>query len=256
MKYNPGSWCLALLMSGVALMAEEPRRVLFIGNSYTGVNKLPDIFTEIVKSSGRKVPVVKSATPGGQTLRQQLTQEPSLALMAEGNWDIVVLQGQSEEPALSEKDMKSRDHFVKSAAELCKLVREKSPKAKIYFYETWARHADFWTNEKTAKDAAAVGANPKDMQARLRKWYGQVAKDNKATVVPVGDAWELNYSSAKPIRLHRSDNSHPEFNGSYLAGLVFYGTLYGVKEPKVEWHEKLPDEEVKQLRAYAAKVLK
>lgn len=112
------SWLAAFLMLATAAFAEDPQRILFIGNSYTGVNKLPDVFLEVVKSAGRREPVVKSATPGGQTLRQQLNQAPSQALIEEGGWDVVVLQGQSQEPALAEKDATARDHFVKSAAEL------------------------------------------------------------------------------------------------------------------------------------------
>lgn len=256
MRFAPMSWLAAFLMIATAAFAEDPQRILFIGNSYTGSNKLPDVFLEVVKSAGRKEPVVKSATPGGQTLHQQLTQAPSQELIAEGGWDVVVLQGQSQEPAEAEKDATAREHFVQSAAELCKRIRAKSPKARIYFYETWARHADFWKDKAALKEAGAIGANPKEMQDRLRKWYNFVAKENKATVVPCGDAWELNYASAKPIRLHREDNSHPELVGTYLNALIFFGKIYGVKSPAPKWTGKVDEVQAKLMQGYAAKVLK
>ena len=256
MRFAPMSWLAALLMIATAAFAGDPQRILFIGNSYTGFNKLPDVFLEVVKSAGRKEPVVKSATPGGQTLHQQLTQAPSLELIAEGGWDVVVLQGQSMEPALAEKDLTTREHFVKSAAELCKRIRAKSPKARIFFYETWARHADFWKEKAMVKEAGAIGANPKEMQNRLRRWYDFVAKDNKATVVPCGDAWELNYASAKPVRLHTKDHSHPEFVGTYLNALIFFGKIYDVKAPTPKWTGKVDEAEAKLMRGYAAQVLK
>ena len=235
--------------AATAAFAEDPQRILFIGNSYTGVNKLPDVFLEVVKSAGRREPVVKSATPGGQTLSQQLSQPPSQALIEEGGWDVVVLQGQS-------KDLTTREHFVKSAAELCKRIRAKSPKARIYFYETWARHADFWKEKAMVKEAGAIGANPKEMQDRLRKWYNFVAKDNKATVVPCGDAWELNYASPKPVRLHTKDHSHPEFVGTYLNALIFFGKIYDVKAPTPKWTGKLDEAHAKLMQGFAAQVLK
>ena len=34
-----------------AAFASDPQRVLFIGNSYTGVNKLPEVFLEVVKAA-------------------------------------------------------------------------------------------------------------------------------------------------------------------------------------------------------------
>jgi hypothetical protein len=94
------------------------------------------------------------------------------------------------------------------------------------------------------------------MQARLRKWYGVAAKENTAMVVPCGDAWELNYASAAPIRLHQKDNSHPEFIGTYLNALIFYGKIYGVKAPAPKWMGKLDEAQATLMRGYSAQVLK
>jgi hypothetical protein len=246
------SWLVAFLMLGTVALAEEPQRVLFIGNSYTGVNKLPDVFLEVVKGSSRPAPFVKSSTPGGRTLKQHLGIAGSMKLVDEGDWDVVVLQGQSQEPAIAEADEAVRKEFLESAAELCRRVRAKSPKAKIYFYETWARHADYW---KATKKGPDVGANPKEMQTRLRKWYGIVAKDNGATFVPCGDAWELNYASAAPVRLHTADHSHPEFVGTYLNALIFFGKIYDVKAPAPIWSGKLDEAQAKLMQGLAARVL-
>ena len=254
MRFASISWLAAFLFTTLSALGEDPQRVLFIGNSYTGVNKLPEVFLEIVKSSGRPAPVVKSSTPGGRTLKQHLAIAGSMKLVDEGGWDVVVLQGQSQEPAIAEKDESVRKEFVEGAAELCKRVRAKSPKAKIFFYETWARHPDYWT--MPGKKGPDVGANPKEMQTRLRKWYGVVAKDNGATFVPCGDAWELNYASAEAVRLHTKDNSHPEFVGTYLNALVFFGKIYDVKAPSPKWTGKLDEAEAKLMQAYAAQVLK
>ena len=253
MRFAPMSCLVAFLFTTLAALAADPQRVLFIGNSYTGVNKLPDVFLEVVKSGGRPAPVVKSSTPGGRTLKQQLGIVPSMKLIDEGGWDVVVLQGQSQEPAIAEKDENVRKEFLESAAELCKRVRAKSPKAKIFFYETWARHADYW---KASKKGPDVGADPKEMQTRLRKWYGVVAKDNGATFVPCGDAWELNYASSAPLRLHTSDHSHPEFVGTYLNALIFFGKIYEVKAPAPKWLGKLDEAQAKLMQGYAAQVLK
>jgi hypothetical protein len=252
MTFAPMTRLAAFLLTMLSVFAEDPQRVLFIGNSYTGVNKLPEVFLEVVKSSGRPTPVVKSSTPGGRTLKQHLAIAGSTKLVDEGNWDVVVLQGQSQEPAIAETDETVRKEFLESAAELCKRVRAKSPKAKIFFYETWARHADYW---KAAKKGPDVGVNPKEMQTRLRKWYGVVAKDNGATLVPCGDAWELNYASSAPVRLHTSDHSHPEFVGTYLNALIFFGKIYEVKAPAPMWSGKLDEAQAKLMQGFAAQVL-
>ena len=242
-------WLGLFCFSFLAALAAEPERVLFIGNSYTHVNKLPDVFAEVLKSAGLKVPVIKSETPGGQTFKQHLTVQPkSLAAIDEGKWDIVVLQGQSQEPALAEVNPTIRKDFVESAAALCQRIRAKSPQVRIVFYETWARHADSWTTQ--GKDYNAnVGKDPAEMQARLRLWYGNVAKANDALVAPVGDAWERNYQSKQPYRLHVADNSHPDFKGTYLAALVMYKTIYQPKDVAVAYRGKLSKVDAKDLQA-------
>jgi len=242
-------WLGLLCLSVFAAYAGEPERVLFIGNSYTSVNKLPDVFVEVVKSAGNKVPVVKSSTPGGQTLKQHLTVQPkTLALIDEGKWDVVILQGQSQEPALAEVSPAIRADFVDSAAALCQRVRAKSPQVRIVFYQTWARHPDFWSSK--GKDTnTGVGKDAGEMQARLRLWYGNVAKAYDARVAPVGDAWERNYQSKQPYRLHVADQSHPDFNGTYLAALVMYKTIYQPKDVAVSYRGELSQAESQALQA-------
>lgn len=240
---------LCLLLASLAGRAADPERVLFIGNSYTHVNKLPDVFAEVLKSAGRKVPVIQSETPGGQSLQQHLMVQPkSLAAIDAGKWDVVVLQGHSQEAALAEGSLTRRAEFMDSATALCQRVRARSPQARIVFYETWARHPDFWVTK--GKDFnVGVGQNPSEMQARIRLWYGNAAQANEAVVAAVGDAWERNYQSKQPLRLHVADNSHPDFNGTYLAALVMYQTIYQPKDVAVKYRGKLSEAAATALQA-------
>ena len=227
------------------------KRVLFIGNSYTSVNNLPSIFGSIVKNSGNQVPTITAVTPGGINFRGHLFHPATLTAIDAGNWNIVVLQNQSQEPAFAEIDLQRRAEMVQSAAALCQRIRQKSPKVRIVFYETWARHTNYWVNSMPM----AEGANPKEMQARLRKWYGIVARNNQATVASVGDAWEYHYKKQNPMRLHTKDTSHPLFAGSYLAGLVLFGTIYNKSVANISWNGSLTAEVAKQLRTAATHTL-
>ena len=221
-------------------------RILFIGNSYTSVNKLPKIYQDIVTSTGAAEPEMKSITPGGRTLEQHLSDPKTLDLVDEGKWDIVVIQGQSQEAAMSESFDNMRTSFLKGAKGLCDRIKTTSPGAKIVFYQTWARHADYWNDPKAD---LKVGKDPADMQSRNRKWYLQAAAQHKGAVIaPVGDAWLTNYLSPQPIRLHKKDNSHPEFSGSYLAALVLYATIQPTTGLSVPFHGGLSETEAKSLQ--------
>jgi len=237
---------LALAVPAVA----APTRVLFIGNSYTGVNDLPQIFRDIVASTGAPAPEVRATTPGGKLLEQHLREPAALKLMDEGNWDVVVLQGQSQESALAEQSEKVRDRFLRGAAGLYDRIKSRSPTAKVVLYETWARHADYWQDPKANRN---VGNDPGEMQARIRKWYRTAAAQRPDFVIaPVGDAWELNYRSPNALRLHVNDNSHPAFQGSYLAGLVIYATIYHPTALAISYRGNLTSAEAGRLQRVAA----
>ncbi len=250
---------IVLLLLACRLVGADPARVLFIGNSYTGTNALPKVFTEMTRSAGRKVPEVKSSTPGGRTLENHLTIKGSMDLIDAGGWDVVVLQGHSQEAALSETDPAKRKAFLGSAHALCERVRAKSPQARIILYMTWARHADLWKDPKGRELADKLGKDPTDMQARIRKWYETAADAERCELAPVGLAWEANYRSASPLRLHTPDQSHPVFAGTYLASLVIFGRIYGpVKEP-ITWtgegKAKVDDGDAVRLRRFAETAL-
>ncbi len=231
---------------------EPPKRMLFIGNSYTHVNNLPALFTNMVNSAGGKVPMVKSHTPGGCTLIKHSKDPKALALIDEGNWDVVVLQGNSQEAARSEESESTRDDFLTGGTSLGKRILEKSPHARIILYQTWARHPDFW---KTPESKSGVGSSPEEMQKRTQKWYAQLASEipgGGATVAPVGDAWASCLEKHPDLRLHTKDNSHPSFAGSYLAGLVLYRTIYTGKHLSfIRFKGSLTDKDAVALKATA-----
>jgi hypothetical protein len=80
--------------------------------------------------------------------------------------------------------------------------------AKTLLYLTWAR-----------EDAPAT-------QAGITKAYCDLAKETKATVAPVGLAWEATLKEDPKAGLHSADKSHPSKKGTYLAACVFYAVLY------------------------------
>lgn len=248
--------CSALvLLSGCSTSPREaapaplPQRVLFIGNSYTRFNNLPQLFHDIAASTGRAPAEIKAATPNGMTLRQHLHSPDTVKLIDEGNWDIVILQAQSQGAAKSEQDPVVRAQFLEGAAGIYDRIKSRSPGAQIIFYETWARHADYW---KEAGADRSVGRSPAEMQARIRKWdQAAMGRSKDFILAPVGEAWELNYKSSQPVRLHDEDNSHPAFPGSYLAALVLYGTIYHPPNLKVSCEGELSRPEARYLQGIA-----
>ena len=93
------------------MQAKPDLAVLFVGNSYSfGV---PKAFSKIAASHGKKVRT-GHATYGGWTLEQHAENEATLRKIRDGRWDIVVIQEQSEIPALPAR--KARGSHVSPAA--------------------------------------------------------------------------------------------------------------------------------------------
>jgi len=80
--------CLLFLLFGLASTATV-KRVLFIGNSYTAVNNLPNTLLNLALSMGDTI-LVDNNTPGGFTFNQHSTNATTLAKIQSGNWDFVI----------------------------------------------------------------------------------------------------------------------------------------------------------------------
>ncbi len=64
------------------------------------------------------------------------------------------------------------------------------------------------------------------MQQQLRNSYLLFAQDFNSSVAPVGVAWKKMRDTYPTVELYTADESHPSVNGSFLAGCVFYTSLF------------------------------
>jgi hypothetical protein len=115
-------------------------RILFVGNSYTYVNDLPGMFAQLAKAGGRRVETGMVA-PGGWTLSAHAGSAETLSKLKSSKWDVVVLQEQSQVPAVEP----ARTQAMYPAGRL--LVRQiKDVGATPIFFVTWARR-DGWAEK-------------------------------------------------------------------------------------------------------------
>ncbi|MBQ3080671.1 MAG: SGNH/GDSL hydrolase family protein [Clostridia bacterium] len=182
-------------------------RILMLGNSFTYYHRMPEILSEILKCE------VVSHTRGGAQLSEQLNENTemgarTLKALREEKWDYVVLQEQSILPA------KSTDCFLKSAAGLCRIIRENG--AMPVFYATWAYR-------EGSKILAKTPYTFQEMDEKLLNAYKQAAEKNNALMAPVGQA----FSSLRSfISLYeKEDDYHPSEAGSAIAAGVIAKTI-------------------------------
>ncbi|HEY0262763.1 MAG TPA: hypothetical protein VGB95_07035, partial [Chitinophagales bacterium] len=112
------------------------KRALFLGNSYTYVNDLPQMIADAAASTN-DILIFDSNAPGGYTLQEHSTNSTSLTKIAVGNWDYVVLQEQSQFPSFP--DWQVEEDVFPYAKELDSIINAENPCAETVFYMTWGR---------------------------------------------------------------------------------------------------------------------
>ncbi|HRY99795.1 MAG TPA: T9SS type A sorting domain-containing protein, partial [Bacteroidales bacterium] len=209
---------LSLALSFNCLTAQQSIRVLFIGNSYTGVNNLPQL-TSWVTASGGDTLEFDASTPGGYTFQGHSSYNPTLTLLAQGGYDFVVLQEQSQLPSFPLAQVQSQ--CFPYAAMLDSLIRLHNPCAETVFYRTWGRKNGDASNCPNWPPVCTYAG----MDSLLALRYQMMADDNDAFVAPVGEVWKYIRTQYPAIELYDSDESHPSPAGSYAAALTFYTTF-------------------------------
>ncbi|HTK76927.1 MAG TPA: hypothetical protein VL371_16795 [Gemmataceae bacterium] len=175
--------------------------VLFVGNSFTARNDVPGLIAGLAAARGRRMEH-RLISAGGASLRTHWNAGHAARAIHVGQYDAVVLQEQSTLP-------------VKNAARMHENVRLfdaaiRAAGAKTVLYMTWARqHAP--ESQKAITDA-----------------YTAIGRELRATVVPVGTAWQHFLRRHHTPTLYDKDGSHPSPAGSYLAACVFLAVLFRV----------------------------
>ncbi len=211
------------LFASFTLRAADSLRVLFIGNSYTYVNDLPNTVSKLAAASGDYL-YYQSSAPGGYSLSQHAFYAPTLSLIAQGGWDYVVLQDQSQNPSLP-------DNYVNMAVYpfarmLDSLVHVSNPCAKTVFYMTWGRKNGDADNCASWPPVCTYAG----MDSMLRLRYSIMAENNDAWLCPAGKVWYRLRNTQPGLELYQADQSHPSAAGTYATATAFYSLLFG-KDP-------------------------
>ena len=204
----------------MALEKNRQYSILFIGNSYTYYNDMPQVFfSAAANAAGYDRVMVKAVTKGGYYLEAHADENDEIgALVAqalgEQQYDYVVLQEQSVLPAADP------ERFFRAARSITRKVRKNG--AKLVFYCTWGR--------KTGHPVLSeINMNHDSMTLALKASYTAIAKEQDGLVAHVGSAFHEIYTTyGDTIDVYHTDFTHPSQIGSYLAALTIFGTIVGV----------------------------
>lgn len=198
---------IILLLSFVARLATAqstpPKRVLFVGNSYTYFWNLPQQVNAM--AAAKNVPLkAYQSTAGGANLGQHWRGEKDLTsreIIQEKEFDAIIIQDHSM------RSIEAPDSLMIFGKRMAALITSRG--AQPYLYMTWSRIWDPY------------------MQDPIQEAYEALGEETGAIVVPVGLAWEKARQLRPELPLYDADGSHPSPLGTYLTACVFFSTLSG-----------------------------
>lgn len=232
---------LAFLTCSIAHGQGIGKRVLFLGNSYTGVNNLPQMLANVASSTGDTL-LFDSNTPGGYTLQGHSSNASSLAKIAQGNWDFVVLQEQSQLPSFPISQVQA-DVFP-YAQLLDSIINAQNPCAETVFYMTWGRKNGDASNCASWPPVCTYAG----MDSLLNLRYRMMANDNNAIVSPVAVVWRYIIQNYPSLDLYQADQSHPSVAGTYAAACSFYTVLFRKDPTAISFNSTLSATDAANIR--------
>ena len=172
-------------------------RVLFIGNSHTYVNDMPQIFAEICRKAGVATEVTM-LTHGGMGWDFHEVQPEVRFNIRYGNYDAVVLQHTAH-------PMGDLTVMHDAACALVRIIREAG--STPVFYQTWAKKGD------------------EAFQSTMSGVYNDLGKELNVPVAPVGDEWQACRLAHPEAEMYFKDGEHASPEGSALAARVILQTI-------------------------------
>lgn len=205
---------ITLLSFFSSLTYAQTTKVLFIGNSITYYNNMPQTFEAIANDKGNNTAVTMYA-PGGTGFINHAYDQNVFKKFRAGGWDYIVLQpGSNESPGYSY----TIEETLSRARILLDSAYKYNPCAKILFYEisygVWGITAANLTTYNTTMDL-------------IRTNLIKLADSTKNFIAPVGEAFRTSWNNDQNDMLWVSAGDiHPNAKGSYIAACVFYATIF------------------------------
>jgi len=190
---------------------EDEINILFIGNSHTFYNDLPEMFEGLARSAGYIVDAAMMAE-GGWSLLQHAQSNITIEQIKQHPWDYVVLQEKSSLP-LNRIDR--RESMYPAVRTLDQEVE--SIGGEVILFMTWGRRDGLPGTSLNNYD---------EMQSELEIGYMIIADELDLMIAPVGRAWAQALDNNSDMQLWQTDGSHPSRIGSYLAACVFYAVIF------------------------------
>lgn len=178
-------------------------KILFIGNSHTYMNDMPELTRQMIENATGEQTQVFMLAYSGKSLKWHMKEEyfSERFDILHGHYDYCIIQ----ECAHPLTDFEDTIKYTHEIIELCKQVG-----TIPVIFETWA--------EKKKPEN----------QAEMNRRYRKIATDENVTIAPIGEVWsevQKEIENDSEMDLYYKDGAHASPIGDYLIAMTITKTI-------------------------------
>ncbi|MEQ8713598.1 MAG: SGNH/GDSL hydrolase family protein [Cyclobacteriaceae bacterium] len=174
--------------------------ILFVGNSLTYSNSLPQLVVERAKEANDLVINAHTIAYGNYAIIDHWNDGNVQKEIASGQYDYVIIQQGPSSQAFGRQVL---IEYGSKFKELCE-----SHNTELVYYMVWPSRQYYHTFDGVIKN------------------HEDAATMNNALLAPVGQVWKRHFDITQDFSYYGSDGFHPSLKGSQVAAEVIVNTLF------------------------------
>lgn len=194
---------IVLLLTACKSDAQQKIRLLFLGNSLTYFNNLPELVKSIALSDTVSVSYTTLAFPNYALEDHWVEGNAARAIRTNHYNFVVVQQGPSSQ-------QEGRDMLIRAGLRFNELVNQKNGRLVSFMV---------WPSEMRLGDFPGVETS-----------YRMLADTTNGIFCEAGLAWQQAWELDPSVELFAPDRFHPGYTGSVLAALMLYARMMNKKD--------------------------
>lgn len=173
--------------------------ILFIGNSLTYSNNLPDLVKRSAELKGVKIDTKMIAYPD-YAIADHWNDGQVQKLIADKKYDFVIIQ---QGPSSQKDGRQMLIEYGKKYSDICKINN-----AKLCYFMVWPSLNNYHTFDEVINN------------------HSDAASVNHSILLPVGKVWKDHFDTTNSFEYYGSDGFHPSPKGSQVAADVIVEYLF------------------------------
>lgn len=211
--------------------SDRELNILFIGDSKTNANNLPNMFEQLSKSLGKSKVHADSTEHNWDkaTLSSFIDNEEKLkdleSKAKERKWDYIVLQQESSESLKKEKTSESVKKIID-------YMKENNNEHINVIYDAWGNDMSYDTEK----------------YGQVMQTFIKTKQDNGGAIAYIANQLVAFHDKYPDVQLDNGDGINPNVSGSYLAACSTYKAIFGQKTEGATYKAGLSDDLAKNIQ--------